>query len=71
MKKSINLFDEKGWQSAAEYPENTRKKILREKSCKSTIFLLSRNCTGPHRFANYLNLIFAIPKFRGNWSSHE
>lgn len=48
MKESINLFDEEGWQPAKEYPENTRKKILREKNGEKTILLnLPKNFSMP------------------------
>ena len=39
MKKTISLHDEEGWQSASEYPERTRMKVLRDDNGAKTVLL--------------------------------
>lgn len=39
METTMNLFDEKGWQTATEYPEKTRIKVLRDEKGAKTVLL--------------------------------
>ncbi len=39
MKAQINLFDDAGWEVAAEYPEGAMKKVLRDEGGAKTILL--------------------------------
>jgi len=39
METTINLFDDSGWRDAQEYPEGTRKKVLRDEQGAKTVLL--------------------------------
>ncbi len=39
MKNIINLFDDQNWQDAVEYPDGTKRKLLRDENGAKTVLL--------------------------------